>query len=236
MRLLVALLLAFGVMGPAWAQHESNSLPLQDAQLWFSTGTQLKPFRKKGAKGEQPKFFREFTVTGELGWKFNENVSHLNQFNIDAGFRYPLTDFLRVGTEYRYSMRDRYTTNRHRMALQLRAQHKFGRLKTNYRFAYQHSFREPRKLRTLLRNRIVLAYDIPKWKLDPFVRVESFTALHYTGNRLDAMRFDLGTDMNLNKKRNTLEVAVRHDRELNQKLPEHAWILVLGLDTSWKKK
>lgn len=237
MRPLLVGLMALATAGASMAQGESTSVPQQDAQLWFSTGVQLKPLRKKGAKGQQPRFFRDLQAKGELGWKFNDNVSRLKQLNLDAGLRYPVTDFMRVGAEYRYSIRDRYTTNRHRIDLQFWLKHKVGRLKANYRFEYEHSFREARKLRTLLRNRLGLTYDIPKWKLDPFLSAESFTALHYTGNRLVGMRYDLGTEMNLDKKKNTaLEVAIRHDREIGRKRPEHAWILVLALETSWKRK
>lgn len=237
MRFLVAVTLALATAGAAMAQRESTSLPERDAQLWFSTGVQLKPLRKKGAKDEQSRFFRDLQATGELGWKFNENASQLKQFNIDAGLRYPVLGFLRVGAEYRYSMRDRYTANRHRLDLQLWLKHKVGRLKADYRFEYEHSFREPRKLRTLLRNRIGLTYDIRKWKLDPFASAESFTALHYTGNRMIGIRYDLGTEMNLDKKKSTsLEVALRHDREMGVKRPVHSWILVLAVETSWKRK
>ncbi|HMN04305.1 MAG TPA: DUF2490 domain-containing protein [Flavobacteriales bacterium] len=233
----MAILLCLGLAAQAAAQGEGPAQAQQDAQLWFSLAGEIKPFRKKEGDQAQPRFFRNLRTTGELGWKLNENGSNLSQFNIDAGARYAVTGFMRLGAQYRYSMRDRYTSDRQRVDGRLYLKYKHERLKADYRLVYEHSFREPRKLRTLLRNRIAIGYNIPKWKYDPFISVESFTALHYTGNRLVGMRYDLGTDINLNKnKTRTLEVALRHDREVNTSKPTNSWILVLALENAFKRK
>lgn len=237
MRVLLAAAWAALAAGAVMAQPGEGSRPGTDVQFWPSLSAEIKPFRRKDAKDTQMRFFRDLRASGELGWKFNEGAAQLKQFNIDAGISYPLFKFMRLGAEYRYSIRDRYTTNRHRLDLQLWLKYKFDRLQADYRFEYEHSFRDVRKLRTLLRNRAGLGYNIPNWKLDPQVRVEAFTALHYTGNRLVGMRYDLGTEVNLNKRKTrSMEIAVRHDREMGIASPEHAWVLVVELANTFKQK
>ncbi len=233
----LAALLATALSGHAAAQGDSGLHPVNDAQLWFSAGTEIKPFRKPEGQLTQARFFNKLRATGELDWRLSENASRLKQFNTTAGLFYPITKYLRVGSEYRYSFRDRYTTNKSRADLQVRLKWKTGRLDGNFRSVYQHSFEEVTELRTELRNRIGLEYDIRQWKLDPVVNVETFTALHYTGNRLIGMRYDLGTKLNLDKaKQNTLEITFRLDQELDRKRPDHDWILALAYEYSFKKK
>ncbi|MCO5274530.1 MAG: DUF2490 domain-containing protein [Flavobacteriales bacterium] len=236
-RHILAVLLAAAATGAARAQGEAPLRLVNDAQLWFSAATEFKPFRKKQGQVAQARFFRKLRATVELDLRLKENASELNQTNINAGLFYAITNYMRVGSEYRYSIRDPYSANRHRIDAQLRFKGKKGRLDGDFRTKYQHSFVAPKKLRTELRNRIGLEYDIPKWKLDPIVNVESFTALHYTGNRLVGMRYDLGTEFRLDKnKQTTLEITLRHDREMNIKEPDHAWVLALAFEYSPKKK
>ncbi|MBP8824631.1 MAG: DUF2490 domain-containing protein [Flavobacteriales bacterium] len=233
----LALLLSLALVGNAHAQREADLRPGNDAQLWLSAGTEFKPFRKPEGQITQTAFFRKLRATGELESRFSENASRFRQFNITGGLFYPITKYLRVGSEYRYSFRDRYTTNKSRMDAQLRLKWKTGRLDGNFRCVWQHSFEDVTGLRTELRNRLGLEYDFRQWKLDPVVNVETFTALHYTGNRMVGMRYDLGTKLNLDKdKKNTLEVTLRHDREINRKEPDHEWILALAYEFDFKKK
>ena len=82
-----------------------------------------------------------------------------------------------------------------------------------------------------------MEYNIPHWKLDPHVSAEMFYALHYTENRLGGMRYELGTDLALDKKKKrTLGLAVRYDQEVNTVAPGNAWILIFAFEGSFKKK
>jgi hypothetical protein len=148
-----------------------------------------------------------------------------------------LADFMKVGAEYRYTIRDRYTSNSSRIDLQLWLDWKKDRVSLDTRTEYEHDFIAVTKLRTVLRNRLGVEYNIPHWKLDPHASAEAFTALHYDGNRLVAMRYELGTDLDLDKKKKrTLGLAVRYDRELNVASPEYRWIFVVSFEHAFRKK
>ncbi len=233
----LAVLLAATAWATASAQREADLRPVNDAQLWLSAGAEFKPFRKPEGQLTQAAFFRKLRATGDLDLRLDENASQFKQLNATVGLFYPLTKSLRVGSEYRYSLRDRYTTNKSRADLQARIKWKTGRMDGNFRSVYQHSFGPATSRGTILRNRLGLEYDIRKWKLDPIVSVEAFTALHYSGNNLVGMRYDLGTKLNLDKaKKNTLEVTFRLDQELDRILPDHEWVLALGYEFDFKKK
>jgi hypothetical protein len=89
----------------------------------------------------------------------------------------------------------------------------------------------------VLRNRLAVEYNIPHWKLDPHISAEAFSGLHYTGNSLVGMRYEFGTDVALDKKKDhTLDLAIRHDREINEDDPQYRWIFVVGYDLELKKK
>lgn len=236
-RHIAAILLACALWHGAAAQEEPRSRPFNDAQLWLSLGTEFKPFRKKAGHLGQARFFRNLRATGELEWRLNDNATHLKQLNIDAGLRYPLADFLRAGVQYRYSVRDSFHPNVQRIDLQLWAKWRPGRFKLEHRAEYEHSFTDVRKYRTLLRNKLSATYNIPNWKLDPAVSAEAFTALHYTGTRLVGMRYDIGTELGLGKKKkSTMALTLRYDREMNVKAPKYAWILVAAMEHDFRKK
>ena len=66
---------------------------------------------------------------------------------------------------------------------------------------------------------------------------EAFTALHYTGTRLVGMRYDIGTELGLGKKKkSTMALTLRYDREMNVKAPKYAWILVVAMEHDFRKK
>lgn len=228
--------MAFAMLGTAMAQEPGVAKPEVDGQLWLSAGADFKPFRKKSGNVSQPRFFRNLRMAGELGWRLDDNATRTKQVYLNAGAKYPLTSFMNVGAEYRYSIRPE-KDNRSRIDLQMWLKWKKDRVRADYRFEYERTFIPEWKLRTVLRNRLGLEYNIPKWKLDPNVSVESFTGLHYTGNSLVGMRYELGTEVNLDKKKSrTLGLAVRYDQELNVAWPQNALILVIAFEHSFKKK
>lgn len=232
--LLVPLLCAAAALH---AQDKPMLHPSTDAELWLSAGVEWKPFAKKSGQAYERKFFRRFRVLGELGYRGNENLTSSKLLYGMAGARYRLTDFLRLAAEYRYNVRDKYRSNSHRLDVQALITAKHGRVDLDYRPSFQHDFVAPVRYRTLFRNRLSVEYDIPRNKLDPHVSVESFTALHYTGNRLIGLRYEAGTTLPLDKKkRNTLDLAVRYDREQNLPGPKYRWIFALSYRFEVKKK
>lgn len=229
------LLWALLCAGASQAQESSSALP-PDAQLWMSASTQLTPFRKADDSA-QGRFAKKFTTTGEMGLRYNEHFNRLKQFNLDAEARYPINAVMQVAARYRYSFRGPDSRDRGRLNARLLLRWKTGRFTTAYRGQYQHTFISAEKYRTLLRNRLKLQYNIPGWKLDPAFDAESFTALHYSGNSLVGMRYTLGTSFKIGKQKDKeMEIGLRYDQQLNQKMAQDSWILVLAFEHEFKKK
>ena len=219
------------------AAQENTSKPVTDGQAWTSLGVAYKPFaRKKGNVGES-RFRRNFNLNGEVEWRGREWATETKQVNFYFSPEYKLTDFLKVAAQYRFALKDRYTNNVHRLGLQASLAWGTGRIKLAGRTRYEYEFKPVYKVRNTFRERLGVEYNIPKWKLDPHVSVEAFYGLHYTGNGVTGMRYELGTDLAFDKKkRRTLDLALRYDQEVNTAAPENAWILVIAFEGSFKKK
>lgn len=221
----------------ARAQQEPVHRPSTDAELWLSIGTEVKPFKKKSGQVIERKFNKRFRALGELGYRGNENLTSSKLTYTVVGFNYRLLKFLRVGAEHRYNFRDKFTSNSHRVDVNARVAGEWERFSGDYRAIVQHEFIPPIRYRTILRNRFALEYNIPKWRFDPQVTMETFTALHHTGNRLIGLRYGVGTTFALDekKKRHVIDVSLRHDREQNMPGLKYRWIWVLAYEYRWGK-
>ena len=230
-------------VGLSWAciqgatAQENTSVPVTDGQVWMSLGVGYKPFAKKKGNVVEGGFRRNFKLNGEVEWRTREWASETKQVNFTFAPEYKVTDFLKVAVQYRYALKDRYTDNVHRIGLQASLSWGTGRLKLDSRTRYEHEFKPVNKIRVTFRERLGVEYNIPHWKLDPHVSAEMFYALHYTENRLGGMRYELGTDLALDKKKKrTLGLAVRYDQEVNTVASGNAWILIFAFEGSFKKK
>jgi hypothetical protein len=222
----------------ARAQDGGTLKPATHGELWLSTTLSYKPFAKKGEKAKDSgPFYRKLPVIAELGWRNRLDPLANKMCYGTLGTKYKVFDFLKVGAEYRYTVNDRYDPNESRLSLPLWLEWNKDRVTFTHRFTYQHDFIPVTKVRTVLRNRLAVEYNIPHWKLDPHISAEAFSGLHYTGNSLVGMRYEFGTDVALDKKKDhTLDLAIRHDREINEDDPQYRWIFVVGYDLELKKK
>lgn len=234
---IVFAILAIACSSSLLAQDRSPLRPSTKGELWLSAAAEYKPFAKKSGEVYERKFYRRFRLLGELGWR-SELAPYSSKLGYGAiGTKYRLFDFMKVGAEYRYTIRDRYSSNSSRIDLQLWLNWKVDRVSFDTRTEYEHDFIPIYKLRTVLRDRLSIEYNIPHWKLDPHVSAEAFNAFHYDGDRLVAMRYELGTDVDLNKKKTrTLGLAVRYDQEVNVADPGYRWIFVVSFEHAFKKK
>lgn len=230
-----ALLLALVL--PLHAQDRPLLRPSTDAELWLSIGTEVKPFKKKSGQPYERKFHKRFRALGELGYRGNENLTSSKLTYTVVGANYRLLKFLRVGAEHRYNFRDRYTSNSHRADVSVRLEGRWKRFTADDRVILQHEFIPPIRYRTLLRNRVAIEYNVPKWRFDPQVTLETFTALHHTGDRLIGLRYGLGTTFALDEKgkHHMLDVALRHDREQNMPDLSYRWIWSVAYEYRWAR-
>ncbi|MBS1546496.1 MAG: DUF2490 domain-containing protein [Bacteroidetes bacterium] len=233
----LCLLMVISCSNVLLAQESGALHPVTRSELWLSATGSYKPFNKKTKKGEKEPLIGNLELLGELAWRIRMDPLASRYWYTAAGTKLKLNDLLKVGAEYRYNWKDRYTSNVSRMDLQLWLGHEFGRVGVDHRVDYQHEFIPVDKLRSVLRNRLTVEYNIPNWKLDPHFSAEAFTGFHYTGNDLVGMRYELGTELAFDKKKTrTLDLAVRYDQELHTADPENRWIFVIGYGHEFKKK
>ena len=196
----------------------------------------FKPFHRKVARKSREPLYRKVQMSGELGWRSALDPFANKLAYGTAGAKLRLNNFLRVGSQYRYSLRDKYKSNYSRIDLQLWLNWEKGRIRLDHRFEYEHDFIPLYKIRTVLRNRLGIEYNIPHWKLDPQLSAEAFSGMHYTGNRLVGMRYEMGTTLDIGKTNtNSLSMAIRFDQELGVADPQNRWIVVLAYAYEFKK-
>lgn len=181
--------------------------------------------------GRPPKFFngiigkearKRIRLNGEIGYRSADAFFAGRQIYFDGGIRYKVSDLLSIGMEQRYAYRpDR--EDRTRTLFQVYLSKTYGRFDLNYRFRYQHNYREFGSQRELFRHRFGAEYNIPNWKLDPFVSTELFTWADPEGLSYIGTRHRLGTQLNLGNAHSII-FAILHDRERGIAWPHHRWI------------
>ena len=253
---LALLLLATGAM----AQETPLYRPSQEAELWISggielrldkdaqkrikkakdgresgklTGEDLERAEQRAAKAERS-FKNRFRMSGELGYRGNENLTSGKLIYTVLGMRYRPHKYARLTMEHRYNFRGPYSSNTHRIDVQADTDKNFGRFTAGYRLVYQHEFVVPIRYRDILRNRFQLAYRTKAFPVDPYLSAESFTAFHYTGNKLIGLRYGIGAEWQLDKD-HALDLSLRHDREQNLPGLKYRWIFGIAYEFKWRK-
>ncbi len=249
---IVLLLLAATARG----QETPLYLPSTDAELWISgavelrfdekakkkikkakddklTGEALEKAEQKADKAKRS-FKNRFRLSGELGYRGNENLTSSKLVYTVVGARVRLHKYARFTLEHRFNIRDKYTTNTHRIDVQLDSEKDFGRMTLGYRAVYQHEFVAPIRYRDILRHRFQLTARTKGIPVDPYISAETFTALHYTGNRLISMRYGVGAEWQLAND-HVLDLSLRYDREQNIPRMQYRWIFGVAYEFKWRK-
>ncbi|MBK9761120.1 MAG: DUF2490 domain-containing protein [Flavobacteriales bacterium] len=234
----------------ARAQEKPLRLPSTDAELWLSSGFEMRFFKekKKSKKVRTPEqqekdaakqkklersFKYNFRLTGEVGYRGNENLTSSKLFYTVAGVRYRFHKYARLTLEHRYNFRDKYSNNTHRIDVQGDTEYKFGKYGIGYRLIWQHEFVVPIRYRDIVRNRVQLSWRTPKFDFDPYVAAESFTALHFTGNRIIGMRYGGGVEWEITKD-HAIDLSLRYDREQNLSNLQYRWIFGVAYEYKFK--
>ncbi len=181
--------------------------------------------------GRPPKFFNDIIgketrkrlrLNGEVGYRSADAFFAGRQVYFDGGIRYKVSELLSIGVEQRYAYRPG-REDRTRTLFQIYLGKKIGRFEFDYRFRYQHNYREFGSQRELFRHRFMAEYNIPKWKLDPFFSTEFFTWANPEGLSYIGTRYQVGTSLKMGKA-HSIGLALVHDRERDVAWPEHRWI------------
>lgn len=158
------------------------------------------------------------------GWetKYKDNVEGI-QDNLEPEYY--------ISNGYDFNLNNSYVDSRHRVTTSVQAAVELGRLKLSLREAYQFTHTDSAQFskdkyrfkngefdrmetvsdgksssdKNVLRSRIVIDYDIPHWKLDPFVSYEMFNGIDDSFN-VEKSRITAGVEFSFQKKHN-FEVA-----------------------------
>ena len=189
---------------------------------------------ERRAEKARRSFQNRFRMSGELGYRGNENLTSSKLVYTVVGFRYRLHKYARLTLEHRYSFRDKYTNNTHRIDTQLDSDKDFGRLNVGYRGVFQHEFTLPIRYRDILRHRAQLTYRTKNWPIDPYVSTETFSTFHYTGSKLIDIRYGVGAQWTLDND-HVVDLSVRYDREQNITDMQYRWIFGVAYEFKWRK-
>lgn len=215
------LLLVVATALPLLVVAQEPLRPVARQELWVSAAFSTRlPEAWRGALGQH---YKKIRVRGELGYRSADTFFAGRQVFLDVNARYKAATWLFLALEHRFAGRTGDPGMRNRSIMQAEARKDLGRLTTEYRFIYQHSYIERTGQREVLRHRLQLGLDIKKWKLDPELSVELFTWAGYRGWSCFGTRWQLGTQVSL-AKGHALTLALVHDRERDIAWPTHRWI------------
>lgn len=229
MRLRASLLLV--LLLPFIARAQERARPEIKRELWASFGVQGRPSFLEGWLGKS--VVRRLRTTAELGYRSADSFFAGRQFYLDLGAGYKVNEKITVGTEFRYAYRSA-DSDRQRLGGMFQYKTEVDRFELGYRFTYQHNFRERGQVREVLRNKFIMAYNIPKWKLDPQLSAEFFTWAGLQGLSYFGTRYKLGTEWNVNKS-HSISFGIVHDRERMVFAPEYRFILAVDYGINLRK-
>lgn len=205
--------------------QDSPLRPTVNSELWSSLTLRWKPLKATN-KLVEPLLYRKLQATAEVGYRSADQFFAGRQFYIDLGGRYKVNERITLAAEHRYAARTG-NSDRQRSSVQGAYNYSWKRFDIQYRLRLQHAFGDPGSERTFARNRIMVAYNIRKWKLDPEFSMESFTWLGYRGIWHRGFRYSIGTDWSpWNGHR--LAYKLVHDREYGRAWPEFRFIHSIG--------
>lgn len=213
-----------------FSQSDNNTvLPNvnNDFGMWWSASIETKPFRSD--RNVEKQFYRKFRIGFEVGHRRVENLLRSQQTYLEFTAKYRIKKWFRVATTYRYSMRDKYRINRHRIVVDANLRKKLKRYSLRYRLRYQHNFGTLPLVPDFksFRNKLSLRYNIRKFPVDPWLSAEVLTSLSYLGTNVSAVRYQIGAGYTLNKV-HSFDVAFRHQRAIGVRRPTYRNIISIS--------
>lgn len=209
----------------ATAQDEGGSVPTLQSQTWFSASVRFKPLKQVGiAKGRASK---RFDMTIEWAYRSEDFLGQRTSLFTDITARYKVNDWIRSGMVYRRSFRDASRNDGNRFQFFAQTKREIGRFDVSYKLRYQLNLVDVDRQRHIIRNRLGLEYRTKDFRINPVALVESFSWLHYSGNRYVGIRYTLGGNVNLPNGQE-IDFGLKHDREIGVYSPTYRTIFALS--------
>lgn len=211
---LVLILLSTGILA-------QETKVMEDLQLWVGANYTGKLVDKK------------LRLHAESEIRFRRDISEFKLYYIEGGVAYKAFKFMEVGGALRYTHHKTWKGNiedLHRYNLDLKLSQNVERFTMSYRLRYQKTsnklFKEDSATSTIniLRNRLLVKYNIKNCKLTPYMSGELFSDLDSSPVVHFNLRLTAGTAFPLGKI-SKLKVFYRIDLELGDKEPYNIYIL-----------
>jgi hypothetical protein len=171
-------------------------------------------------------FKKKFRLYYEQGYRRDENLSKTKTFYFETGGFYKPWKFLWVGPYYRHYNDFQGSRNNHLVGVLL-LREEVGRFDLRSRTRYIAEFGGGDETDHYLRERITAAYDIKKFKFNPFINTEFIFHFQPEKTEIEQIRFDIGVERSLGK-HHGIDIYYRYCIERNVKDPINSHIF--GID------
>ncbi|NDW19789.1 DUF2490 domain-containing protein [Dysgonomonas sp. 216] len=199
----------------------------------------------------EKKLIKGWAVNGELDFRTKENSSEVGRWGLKLGTDYSIIKGLKIGAAYQFiyfhDIKYWDFQPRHRFIGYLQGRQKLGNFVFSLRERFQFTEKDDsdrikkngKKDKYKInpewswRNRMKIAYDIPKCKFTPSFAFESFYQLNNSdGNEFDGLRYTLSLAYKLNKKQ-TFDLSGILDKEVNVKNAVDTYVISVGYSYSF---
>lgn len=204
-RILVSLLLVF----PSLICFGQDT----DVELWLTAQIRT-DFKKK------------FRLYYEQGYRRDENLAKTKTFCFETGGFYKPWKFLWIGPYYRH-YNDFMGSRKNHLTGVLILREELGRFDLKSRTRFITEFSKGDETNYYLRERLIAAYDIPKFKFNPFINTEFIFHFQPDKTENEQIRFNIGVERKL-AKHHAIEGYYRYRIERNVKNPVNSHIF--GID------
>lgn len=194
---------------------------MEDLQLWI------------GANYTEKLLDKKLRLHAESEIRFRRNISEFKLFYVEGGVAYKVFKFMEVGGALRYTHHKTWKGNiedLYRYNLDLKLSQDIERFTVSYRLRYQNTGDKLVKKDTasnsinIIRNRVLVKYNIKNCKLTPFISGELYTDLDLAPISHFNFRLTAGTSYPLGTI-SRLKLFYRIDFELDQDEPYRIYTL-----------
>jgi hypothetical protein len=193
-------------------------------------------FRVQTELGIEKKFLKNWNAGFENTYRWIEDASRLDEIDFDFSLGYKAFRFMNLSAGYRFRIdmkKQEGYNKKHRYNFDVSFRHRFGRFTPTYRIRYQNMdddyipFEDINQEKHILRNRLLMNYDIRKSKLTPFIYLEVYGQIEENYPFGMRLKTSFGCKYRF-EKAGAVKAAYRIDRELNADNPYTYYNLELG--------
>jgi hypothetical protein len=188
-----------------------------DVELWLSANIH-KDFKKK------------YRLFYEQGYRSDHNITETKTFYFDVGGLYKPWKFLWIGPYYRY-FNDFKGSEKSHLAGVLFLREEMGRFDLKSKTKYIYEFEKGDEKDHYIRQKLTAAYDIPKFKFNPFLSTELIFHMQPAKTETEEIRLEIGFERNFGK-HHSVEVWYRYNIERNVSNPINSHII--GIDYAFE--